>query len=163
MWPDNYDANTWKVMIYNLLDINFIGHNHSCSCKEECFFVSLFTDAPLWYIWMKYSWVPLWYYKILHEWLEELRQNMNQMLDPQNTPITLPCRVSYGVSFVNIYDKSDCIIMARHCTSDPIHCWGAPDMAQSVYINMVAAIHSHHANPTKTIVLNESYHVKQIS
>ena len=26
------------------------------------------------------------YYKILNKWLEELRKNINQMLDPQKTP-----------------------------------------------------------------------------
>ena len=28
--------------------------------------------------------------EILHKWLQELRQNINQMLDPQQTPHTLP-------------------------------------------------------------------------
>ena len=32
------------------------------------------------------------YSKILHKWLKELRQNVNQMLDPQKTPHTSPWR-----------------------------------------------------------------------
>ena len=36
-------------------------------------------------------------------WLQELRQNSHQMLDPQKTPHTSPYLVSYGLSFVNIF------------------------------------------------------------
>ena len=37
------------------------------------------------------------------------------MLDPQKTPHTSPKRASYGVSFVNIYEKIDRVIEALHC------------------------------------------------
>ena len=47
------------------------------------------------------------YCKLLHNWLQELRQNIDQILDPQKTPHTSPSRVSYGVSFVNICEKID--------------------------------------------------------
>ena len=30
------------------------------------------------------------YYKILHKYLQELGQNINQVLEPQNTPHTSP-------------------------------------------------------------------------
>ena len=39
------------------------------------------------------------YCKILHKLLQELRQNINQMMDPQNTPHTSPWRPSYGCVF----------------------------------------------------------------
>ena len=45
------------------------------------------------------------YSKILHKWLRESRQNINQMLDPQTTPHTPPWRARHGVSFVNICEK----------------------------------------------------------
>ena len=41
------------------------------------------------------------YCEIFHEYLQKLRQNISQMLDPEKTP---KC-VSYGVSFVNMCDK----------------------------------------------------------
>ena len=55
------------------------------------------------------------YCKILHRWLQELRQNINQVLDPQTTTHTSPKRASYGVSFVNICEKIDSVITAPHC------------------------------------------------
>ena len=39
-----------------------------------------------------------------------------QMLDPQKTPHTSPWQVSYGASFVNIFEKIDRVITALHCT-----------------------------------------------
>ena len=44
------------------------------------------------------------------------------MLDPQNTPHTSPYRASYVVSFVNICEKIDRVIMSSHC----IHAPGSP-------------------------------------
>ena len=41
--------------------------------------------------------------------LQTLRQNINQILNPQKTPHTSPKQVSYGVSFVNICEKVDCL------------------------------------------------------
>ena len=55
------------------------------------------------------------YRKILHKSLQELRQNINWMLDPQKTPHSSPWWVSYGVSFVNMCEKIDHIIMPLHC------------------------------------------------
>ena len=55
------------------------------------------------------------YCKILHKLLQELRQNINQMLDPQKTPHTPPLRASYGVSFVNNCEKIERVITALHC------------------------------------------------
>ena len=49
--------------------------------------------------------------------MQWLRQNVNETLNPQKTPHTLPLRVSYGVSLVLKLDKIDCIIMAPHCIS----------------------------------------------
>ena len=46
------------------------------------------------------------YCKISHKWLQELRQNINQK----------PWRASYGMSFVNNFDKIDRAITALHCT-----------------------------------------------
>ena len=43
--------------------------------------------------------------RILHEWLQTLKQNINQMLDLQKTPHASPLRVSYVVCFVNICEK----------------------------------------------------------
>ena len=60
------------------------------------------------------------YCNILYKQLTELRQNINQMLDPQNTPHTSPKRASYGVSFANNCDKIDCVITASHCIT---HHW----------------------------------------
>ena len=51
---------------------------------------------------------------ILHTSLQELRQNINQRLSPKKTPHTLPWRVSYGVSFMNLLEKIDHVIMAMH-------------------------------------------------
>ena len=48
------------------------------------------------------------YCKIFHKWLQKVKQNINQMLDPQKT------WASYGVSFVNICEKTDRVITALH-------------------------------------------------
>ena len=53
------------------------------------------------------------YCEILHKYLQKLRKNINQILDPQKTLQ----RSSYGVSFVNIYEKIDQLITAPHCIS----------------------------------------------
>ena len=53
---------------------------------------------------------------ILHTSLQELRQNINQRLNPQKTPHTLPWRASYGVSFANILEKIDRALTAPQCT-----------------------------------------------
>ena len=42
-------------------------------------------------------------------------QKVNQILESQQTPHTLPLRVSYGVSIVEILEKIDSIITASHC------------------------------------------------
>ena len=55
------------------------------------------------------------YCKISHEKLQELKQNINQMPDPQKTPHTSPLRASYGVSFANICEKIDRVITVPHC------------------------------------------------
>ena len=55
------------------------------------------------------------YCKILHKYLQELRQDIYQMLDSQNTPHTSPLQMSYGVSFVNICEKIEGVTSARHC------------------------------------------------
>ena len=57
------------------------------------------------------------YNMLLHTSLQELRQNINQRLNPQKTPHTLPWRASYGVSFVNILEKIDDVITTLHCIS----------------------------------------------
>ena len=57
------------------------------------------------------------YRKILHKWLHEHRQNINQMLDPQKKPHTSPQRARYGMSFGNISEKIERLLMAPHCTS----------------------------------------------
>ena len=44
---------------------------------------------------------------VLHTSLQEVRQNINQRLNPQKTLHTSPWRASYGVSFVNILEKID--------------------------------------------------------
>ena len=52
---------------------------------------------------------------ILHMVLQWLRQNMHQSLYSQKTHHTSPLQVSYGVSFVRIWVKIDCVIRAPHC------------------------------------------------
>ena len=51
---------------------------------------------------------------LLHTSLQELRQNINQRLNPQRTPHTSPWWASYGMSFVNILEKIARVITARH-------------------------------------------------
>ena len=55
------------------------------------------------------------YNMILHISLQELRQNINQKLNPLKTSYTLPWRAIYWVSFMNIFAKIDRIITALHC------------------------------------------------
>ena len=55
------------------------------------------------------------YNMILHTSLQELRQNITQRLWRQKIPHTSPVRASYGVSFMNILEKTDRIITALHC------------------------------------------------
>ena len=86
----------------------------SCWLSDNCQFVSNFILNCKWNtVECRYNAVQ--YCKILHEWLQELRQNINQMLDPQKTPHTSPLRASYRVSFVNICEKIDRAITAPHC------------------------------------------------
>ena len=54
------------------------------------------------------------YFKILQNQLQKLKQNINQMLDPQKTCHNSPIRASYGMSFVNICEKIDDVVMAPH-------------------------------------------------
>ena len=54
--------------------------------------------------------------KILHTSLQELRQNINQMLNTHKTRHTSPWWASYGVSVVKSFDKIDHAIMALHCS-----------------------------------------------
>ena len=68
--------------------------------------MQIYRHSCMWFISVGlYSRVPLprynavLYSKIFHKWLQELRQNMNQMLDPQKTPYTSPQRGSYGGVF----------------------------------------------------------------
>ena len=49
--------------------------------------------------------------------LQELRENMNQKLNPQKTPHTSPWQASYGVSIMNILEKIGHVILALHCIS----------------------------------------------
>ena len=49
--------------------------------------------------------------------MQELRQDINLKLNPQKTPHSSPVRVSYGVSFVNIFKKIDHNIIALHSTT----------------------------------------------
>ena len=51
---------------------------------------------------------------IVHTSLQELRQNINQRLNPQKTPHTSHWRACYGVSFVNILEKIGRVITAQH-------------------------------------------------
>ena len=57
------------------------------------------------------------YCKILDKWLQELRQNINQMMDPQQTLHTMP--------IMNIREKTDCIIKAPHCILVLMYFWVA--------------------------------------
>ena len=50
---------------------------------------------------------------ILHTALRQQWQNVNQILEPQNTPHI--SRVSYEVSIVRILEKIDHVITAPHC------------------------------------------------
>ena len=52
---------------------------------------------------------------ILHMVRQWLRQNMYQRLYSQKTPHILPSQVRYGVSFMRIRVKIDCVITAPHC------------------------------------------------
>ena len=54
---------------------------------------------------------------ILYTVWQWLRQNMHQRLYSQMTPHNLPSQVSYGVSFVRIWVKIFCVIIAPHCLS----------------------------------------------
>ena len=49
--------------------------------------------------------------KILQTSLQELMQNINQRLKPQRTPHSSPTRASCGMSFVNIFEKIDRIVI----------------------------------------------------
>ena len=78
-----------------------------------------------WLIFMKCiyreSGVTLWlnmvqYNMIMHTSLLWLRQNINQGLHSQKTPHNSPSRVSYGMSIVNIFEKTDRVIMTLLCT-----------------------------------------------
>ena len=54
------------------------------------------------------------YNMVLHTSLQEVRQNINERLNPQKTPHTSPGRTSYVLSFVNILEKIDRLITAPH-------------------------------------------------
>ena len=52
---------------------------------------------------VEYRYNAVQYSKILHKWLQKLRQDNNDMLHPQKTPHTSPWRASYWKSFANMY------------------------------------------------------------
>ena len=56
------------------------------------------------------------YTMVFHISLQEVRQNINQRLNPQKTSHSSPWGVSYGLSLVNVLEKIDGVIMALHCT-----------------------------------------------
>ena len=72
----------------------------------------------------------VWYSMILHTALQELRQNINQRLNPQNTPHTSTWRSNYRVYFMNMLEKTDRVITAPHCTTFTEASWhrGFPKM-----------------------------------
>ena len=53
---------------------------------------------------------------IIHSSAVITRFKINQMLYSQKAPHTSPWRASYGVSFVDIFEKIDRVITAPHCT-----------------------------------------------
>ena len=53
---------------------------------------------------------------ILHTALRWLQQNVNQTSNSQQTPHTLPSRVSYGVAIMSISKIFDCVITAPYCS-----------------------------------------------
>ena len=71
--------------------------DESCTCTVECRYNAVLCC------------------KMLRKILQELRQNFNQMLDPQKTPHTSFLWASYGVSFAYICEKTDGVITAPHC------------------------------------------------
>ena len=42
-------------------------------------------------------------------------ENINEMLDPRKTSRTSPWHASYGMSFVDIFEKIDRVVTAPHC------------------------------------------------
>ena len=56
-----------------------------------------------------------WY--CIHHFSDCMRQNILQSFDPQKTQHSSPYSVSYGVSFMRILEKIDCIITAPNCGS----------------------------------------------
>ena len=69
---------------------------------------------------------------ILHTVLRKQRQKVNKILESQQTSHISPSRASYGVSFVKIMNKIDCVITAPHCIQYNISypcfwtCWWWP-------------------------------------
>ena len=61
---------------------------------------------------------------IAWSYLQELRHNINQMLNQQKTPHTSPYLASYGVSFMNICEKIDCDITAPHYINSFVYMGG---------------------------------------
>ena len=55
-------------------------------------------------------------FTVFHTGLQLLRHHLNQ-INSLKTSRSLPLRLSYGVSFVRIFEKINCIIMAPHCIS----------------------------------------------
>ena len=47
--------------------------------------------------------------------MQELRQNIKKIMDPQKTPHKSHWRASYGVFFVDILEKIDRVLTAPHC------------------------------------------------
>ena len=71
---------------------------------------------------------------ILHTSLYWLGQNIDPSLNTWKKPHSLPWRVSYGLSFMRIFQKTDCVIMAPHCSLNigPTQStgWGEPNIFQ---------------------------------
>ena len=92
--------------------------SRNCLVSSLCRIIRLFASANHerpWYNTLGCCHNAVQYYKISHEKLQELRQNINQMPDPQKTPHTSPLRASYGVSYANICEKIDRVITVPDC------------------------------------------------
>ena len=57
------------------------------------------------------------YFMILHTSLQELRENINQSMNPQKTPHTSPWWTSCGVFCMKNLEKIGHFILAPHCIS----------------------------------------------
>ena len=84
-----------------------MSHMHLPCCALLCLVYSSVTGRCC-YNMVKYN-------MILDTTLQWLRLKLKQSFNLQKTPHISPWRVSYGLSFVRILEKIDCIIMAPHC------------------------------------------------